>query len=521
MRIVRVGGSASMLLALSATFTWSSVTSAQPTPPKTPPAASSAAPSPAAPALPAPPAPPPDYVPASTTPVTIPPELSKIVPNGLTADQVATRAAQTSYSARAAEENLRGAAARVDSAWSGFLPRLTLTARYTRLSDFTPPALTSGGSLVATPQPPGTINPTPTVAAGSFSFPLVLNNYLLQAGIIVPISDYFLRLNQNYTSTLHSQDAYRFDVIAAKAKSYSDGKLAYYAWLRARGSVIVAMQALNDQKTHLKDAQNQFQAGNASRADVLRAETAVASAELTVERAKNLLELGEKQVRVAMHADDNEGFIPGEQLDAPLPAVAGNLKQLTLEALASRYEVKSIDANANAARQIAAVQRAGRYPQVSAFADGIYANPNPRRFPASNEWFPTWDVGAQVIWSPNDYIQARGLTADAESRATALEAQRGVVRDGIEIEVVQAWQAVKEADFSIDAGRRELASATEAYRVARELFNNGRATSTTLTDAESELTRARLDVLNAHIDARTARIRLDHALGRDTKPFAS
>jgi outer membrane protein TolC len=78
---------------------------------------------------------------------------------------------------------------------------------------------------------------------------------------------------------------------------------------------------------------------------------------------------------------------------------------------------------------------------------------------------------------------------------------------------------VHEADFAIDSGRRELASATEAYRVARELFNDGRATSTTLTDAETELTRARLDMLNGYVDARTARVRLNHALGRDTEPL--
>ncbi|HEX4447589.1 MAG TPA: TolC family protein, partial [Polyangiaceae bacterium] len=65
---------------------------------------------------------------------------------------------------------------------------------------------------------------------------------------------------------------------------------------------------------------------------------------------------------------------------------------------------------------------------------------------------------------------------------------------------------------------RQLASAEEAYRVQRELFINGRGTSTTLTDAESDLTRARLTLLNARADARIARIRLDHALGRDVRP---
>ena len=52
----------------------------------------------------------------------------------------------------------------------------------------------------------------------------------------------------------------------------------------------------------------------------------------------------------------------------------------------------------------------------------------------------------------------------------------------------------------------------------RELFNNGRGTSATLTDAETDLTRARLTLLNARADARIARIRLDHALGRDVRP---
>ena len=83
--------------------------------------------------------------------------------------------------------------------------------------------------------------------------------------------------------------------------------------------------------------------------------------------------------------------------------------------------------------------------------------------------------------------------------------------------MLQAYQKVQESDVALQSTKRQLASATEAYRVARELFNNGRATSTTLTDSETELTRARLDSLNASVDARIARVQLDHALGRDTR----
>jgi outer membrane protein TolC len=43
----------------------------------------------------------------------------------------------------------------------------------------------------------------------------------------------------------------------------------------------------------------------------------------------------------------------------------------------------------------------------------------------------------------------------------------------------------------------------------------GRATSVELTDAETELLRARLDALYATLDQHVARFRLEHATGRD------
>jgi outer membrane protein TolC len=444
-------------------------------------------------------------------------ELLRVSPNGLTADQVGQRAAQTSWQAKANEEALRGAAARVDAAWANFLPRLSGKASYTRLSNFTPPNL---GVLVGPADqntPSGLAAPNQQNVNIDLSFPLVLNNWSLVASLNVPISDYFLRINQNYSAATNSQEAARLDVATARAKSAADGKVAFYSWLRARGAVTVAEQALGDQQTHLKDANNQFAVGNASKADVLRAETAVASAELGLVQAKNFADLNEKQVRVAMHAKDTEVLTPGESLAGIPDSVQGNPAALESEALSARLEVKSVDANAASARKQADVQKAGYYPVVGGFADATYANPNPRIFPATNTWFPTWDIGVQATWSPNDILTAKAGGADAESRAEQLEASKGSVRDGIQVEVLQAFQRVQEADVALQSTKRELASATEAYRVARELFNNGRATSTVLTDSETDLTRARLDALNASVDARVARVQLDHALGRDTK----
>ena len=374
-----------------------------------------------------------------TAPLPVPTELVRAQPGGITADAVGLRAGATSWNARASLETVRGAAARVAEAWASFLPRLSGVGSYTRLSEFTPPAIslapvTSGGN-----------NPMQT----NFSFPLVFNNWLLQGTLTVPISDYLLQLDQKYTAATRSEEAARWDYVTARSGSAAKGKVAYYTWLNARGQVIVAVQALNDQRTHLRDARNQFAAGNASKADVLRAETSVASAELALEKAKNLSDLSEKQVRVAIHGRDEEALVPGEDLDAPLAPVQGSLKQMTLEALAARPEVKSAEANAEAARKQAAAAKSARWPVISAFADGIVANPNPRVFPQAQTTFPTWDVGAKITWAPNDVLTADGAVTEAESRAASTEANKYNTRDGIEVEVTQYWQAVHEADFSI------------------------------------------------------------------------
>jgi len=436
--------------------------------------------------------------------------------NGLSADAVGKRAAETSYQAKAAEQTLRGAAARVDAAWAAFLPRLTTVASYTRLSELTPPTL---GTLVGAKTPPGTpITDFNQLITTPLSFPILLNNYLLQATITVPISDYFLRINQNYTAATHARDAAKYDVASAKTKSAADGKIAFYNWLRAKGTVIVAKLALEEQKTHLTDTRNLATAGNVTQVDVLRGETAVASSELVVVQAQNLLDLSEKQLRIAMHVDDATAVVSGETLDASaLPSVQGNLAALIKEAQSQRFEVRSIDANAESARQAAKVQRAGAYPIVTAFADGVIANPNQRIFPQTDTFTPTWDVGARITWSPNDIPTALAGAADFESRAANLLAQKQVILDGVAIEVTQSFQSVQEADFAVGSTEKQLASAREAVRVARELFKAGRVNSTTLTDAETELTRARLSLLNARIEARTARVRLEHSLGRDSR----
>ena len=455
------------------------------------------------------------------------PELVHLEAAGLTAEMVGKKAAATSYRAKASEAAVREAAARVDEAWVGFLPRLGATARYTRLSVFTQGQLIDvpGFNPVFSSQKPYEEGKTPVpldpnfagVANGdAFRLPIIPNQYLLQFSVVVPISDMILRVTQTYAAASHAEDAARYDAVTAHAKAAAEGKVAYYTWLRAKGAQTVASLALRDQQNHLRDTKNLQSTGNSARADLLRAEGSVAAAELAVERANDFASVTEKQVRFAMHVGDDERLVPAEGFEVHSPSLAP-LEQVTREGFAARLELKSLDASAKAMRAQGRAARFAGLPQLGAFGDLVHANPNPRTVPQQERWLPTWAAGVQVTWSPNDALTGFAAGAGSSARADALDAERAAAREAIEIEIMQAYHEVRQSTALVESSRRHLVSAEETYRAARQLFGTGRIPSSTLTDAETDLTRARLGALNAAVDARIARVRLEHALGQDLR----
>ncbi len=160
---------------------------------------------------------------------------------------------------------------------------------------------------------------------------------------------------------------------------------------------------------------------------------------------------------------------------------------------------------------------AGYLPRLDAFADGLLGNPNPRYFLETQTWNFTWEVGARLSWTINDTFSTIGQVGEAKGRTLQAVARRDEVRDTLRREVADATADAKRAVVFLESSERGLAAAEESLRVRRELFKNGKATSVDLIDAENEATRQRLVRLDAHIGVLAAKVKLDHAVGRDVK----
>src|SRR3954453_22493704 len=301
-------------------------------------------------------------------------------PGGLTADEVARRAAAVSPAvrARAADAAGGGRGAGVGERWAGSLPRGEGRSRRSRLSTLVAPSL---GNLVIAPPgtPPGPLPAGTELLSAPVAFPQRQDQTVLQASLTIPLSDYLLRVTPAKAAAERGARAAAEGERGTLLRTAADARVAFYQWVRARLGARVARQALAQAQQHLVDARAARDAGSASTADVLRVESQVAGAELGATRADNLERLGAEELPTAMHDDSHTMYVIGDDLsERPAAGSPGHLEDLVGEAARARAEVRGLDGPPAPPRQQVKLARAAAFPRLDAVAAALYANPNPR-----------------------------------------------------------------------------------------------------------------------------------------------
>jgi outer membrane protein TolC len=456
------------------------------------------------------------------------------VPGGLTPDDAAKAAATTRASVRVKFAELQEAQAKVDEAFVAFFPKVTLAAQAIHLSyvnNAFPGGLLASRNTPSSPVP-ATVGPCAKnsttncvldqkgqpMVINQLAIPLVQDQYAITGSVNVPVSDYLLRLAQGYSAASHGESAKRLSAEAEGLGASVDGRITFLNWVHGRGQTVVAHQAVEAAAAHVVDAKHAFDAGLVSKADVMRLEAQVASAQQVEAQALAMEEVAAEQLRIVMGAPPDKPLALGTDIlhtSAALPPE--DILALNEQALKKRLEIRALDETIYSLKRAEDVAAAGYLPRLDAFADGLLGNPNPRYFLETQTWNFTWEVGARLSWTVNDTFSAIGQVNEAKARTRQTVEQRAQIRDALRTEVASAASDAKRAVATLDAAERGIAAAEESLRVRRELFKNGKATSVDLIDAENEATRARLARLDAHIGMLVAKARLDHAVGRDVK----
>ena len=430
--------------------------------------------------------------------------------------ELAVLAVAASSQVRAERTSVEAAEARRAEARVDWWPRLTFTGRYTRYSPYEQASL--GSSVVAPGAPEGPLAVGAPLAVAEGAFPAIVNNYLFQASLLVPVSDYVFRVSQQVEAAETSAKAAEFLVDAQVQRVAQRVGLLYYAWARSRAAHDVAEQSEQDAERRLTLVQELVDVGKTSGGDLLVARARLAAAHrLSTDAALSVVRI-ERDLHTLARSDPEEVWTLSPRLGGALPpAELPAVSSLVAQATKARRELMAYDARVRTVGAQKRVIAARGMPRLDLFGNAYYANPNMRYLPPEEEWRATWDVGVQLTFSPNDLVRAQKAQRTLDSDAERSRADRSAMLDAIELEIHEAVGAIQQADAAVIASDAEVVAATEAYRARQESFEAGKGTLTEALDAESALLVARFARQEALMRQRSSRLQLAFALGQDLR----
>lgn len=440
---------------------------------------------------------------------------SLYVPDGLTSDQAVQQVVITSPDMKRTKALLRDAKGGALQAMSGLIPRLELLARYSRLSPVETAGLTSGDTsalddLISQLQDPAA--QALWTGLTDFRFPSLTDQYATDATLIYSFTRSLAEAMPAYRAAKKSKVAARYQIEAELNNVAFDGRQAYYEYARAEAGLAVASFALEAAVSQRKETEALVGAGSAARVDLMRVQAQEEAAKVAVEQAKLGVQVSARALQALMHTEEMPSL--GEDLSEPVTGIPTETeKTLQERAYANRPDLLALRKYIEVTQHQLKSARGGGAPDVLARGSVQYSNPNLRVVPQQQRFESTWEVGAVIRWTPNDTVAAAGRARKVQGDLERAHADVDLLEMAIRVEVAQGYHGMHAAQSAIESARLGLNAAREGYRVTREQLQAGIVNTTTLLQAQSELIRAQVDVVESAIGLRVAKATLRRAIG--------
>lgn len=262
---------------------------------------------------------------------------------------------------------------------------------------------------------------------------------------------------------------------------------SYYSLLNADADVKSAQMLRDVAKTARDTAQKKFNAGAVAKADVLKADTTLASRDLDLERAKNNREIAKGTLlsKLSFPADqdikiaDLSGDI-GSDDDAK------SLDELFEQAKKTRPDLLRATANKDAAWHRRNSVFLSNLPTISASGSVAWNDTPSETYGAGNDKI-SGSIGVRASMPLfAGFANLYNVRAAQVNYDRAIE-QEKYTQDNASLDIFSAYNNYKTAQTVLKQTETLLKSATESERVTAGMYKVGRATMLDWQTAQSEL----------------------------------
>jgi outer membrane protein TolC len=289
----------------------------------------------------------------------------------------------------------------------------------------------------------------------------------------------------------------------------------FYQILLNKAQVQVREESVTLLEQQLRDAQSRYDVGAVPRFNVLRAEVELANAKPPLIRAQNDLRLS-KESLVKLLAIDSKNqtndFTPisfeGQLI---YEHRAWELSKALQQALVLRPELLQAERQIGVAKANVTVASSGYKPEVSALAN---YNWHDSAFSDNiDKTLHGWTVGATMSWALFDGMLTRGRVSQARAQLQEANLDYADTRREVELEVRQAYSDYLQTLELIEAQMKTVEQAEESLRLAEARFRAGTGTQLDVLSAQTALTDARSNEVQALHDYNVAIATLERVTG--------
>ena len=288
---------------------------------------------------------------------------------------------------------------------------------------------------------------------------------------------------------------------------------SYYALLNADADVKSAEMLQSVAKTARDTAQKKFNAGAVARADVLRADTTLASRELDLERARNNREIAKGTLLNKLSFPANQDVkIADLPSDLGTPGEIKSLDELFEQAQKTRPDLLRATANKDAAWHRRNSTFLSNLPTISASGSLQWNDTPSETFNAGNDKI-SGSIGIRASMPLfAGFANMYNLRNAQVNYERAIETERAT-SDNATLDVFSAYHNYKTAQTVLKQTETLLKSATESERVTAGMYRVGRATMLDWQTAQSELMTAEKQNNAARYDLFTKRAAVALSVG--------
>jgi len=286
----------------------------------------------------------------------------------------------------------------------------------------------------------------------------------------------------------------------------------YFGVVLANKMVKLAEESRNMALSHKNLVESMLNAGVSTRADLLRAEVQLANSEVGLTKTQNALELAKDAFNNALGRNLEEPVVLEEESLTGQVANIPTYPTLLSTAWDNRPDWKQFILGKEISEENLRVTQTGYLPTV--LLTGQTGN-RITEYPSYRTDVNSWTIIGVASWTLFDGLSTQNRINEAAANLSAQKTTEEQVRNGVALEVRDAFLTLKSSLLTIGSTQKAVNSAEESLKLSNLRYSSGVGTNLEVIDAQVSLTQAKYNHLQALFDTEINKAKVNKVVGKE------